>query len=174
MTSVQLAAVFPHAGAPRLALFGQPLNDAMAEFDINTPKRQASFIAQIAHETGELRYLRELGTGNAYEGRVDLGNVQPGDGSRYRGGGGLQATGRLIYSRLTSALGLDLLNHPELIEQPEAAMRSAGWIWTIDKDLNGLADADAFGAITHRINGGFVGLDQRLGYWLKARKAVGL
>lgn len=153
--------------------FALVLGLAMDEFDIVSAKRRAAFLAQCAHESGELRYLRELGNGAAYEGRVDLGNDQPGDGARFKGGGLLQITGRANYTKCGEALGVSLANTPTLIETPGIASRSAAWFWK-QRGLNALADTDAFGSITHAINGGYNGLDARLRYWLAARKAEGL
>jgi putative chitinase len=68
---------------------------------------------------------------------------------------------------------LDLLAEPQLLEQPVGACRSAAWFW-VTQGLNDLADQDAFGSITHRINGGYGGLDSRLRYWLRARRALAL
>ena len=145
----------------------------MSEFDSSTSRRRAAFLAQVAEESGELRYLRELGSGQAYEGRVDLGNLEAGDGPRYKGGGLLQITGRTHYAQCGAALGAPLEATPTLIETPAIAARSAAWFWRM-RGLNALADADRFGEITHEINGGYNGLDSRLRYWLEARKAEGL
>lgn len=172
ISTMQLQAIMPLASA-RITSFIQPLNDAMDAYQINTPKRQAAFLAQIAHESGELRYMRELADGKAYEGRADLGNTHPGDGPLFRGRGLLQVTGRNNYSRCGIALGLDLLTHPELLEQPDGACKSAGWFWR-GHGLNELSDTDKFGTITKTVNGGYNGLDQRLAYWLRARTALGL
>jgi len=162
----------PLAGA-RISAFIQPLIDAMEEFGITTPARRSAFLAQVAHESGELRYTRELADGSAYEGRPDLGNTEPGDGPRFRGRGLLQVTGRNNYGRCGIALGLELLEHPELLEVPGGACRSAGWFWR-GHGLNEAADRNRFGTITRTINGGYTHLDERLGYWLAARKACGL
>jgi putative chitinase len=171
ISSTQLQAICPHAG-PRIAQFIQPINDALSEFAILTPRRQAAFLAQCAHESTELLNMRELASGNAYEGRADLGNTRPGDGPRYKGGGLIEITGRYNFSRCGTAIGVDLESHPELIETPENACRASGWWWQTH-GLNELADNNAFGTITHKVNGGYTGLDQRLGYWLVALKATG-
>jgi putative chitinase len=163
----------PHASQDRIALFVQPINDTCYEFVITTPPRQAAFLAQIAHESGSLQYTLELASGDDYEGRQDLGNRQPGDGRRYKGRGLIQVTGRSNYAACGTALMLDLIGHPELLEEPSGATRSAGWFWQ-SKGLNRLADEDKFGSITRIINGGFNGLDDRLWHWLKARKALGV
>lgn len=164
----QLKQIMPLAGR-RADAFCQALNDAMAEFGIDTPARQASFLAQVAHESGQLRYVRELASGAAYEGRKDLGNVVTGDGVRYKGRGLIQVTGRANYRACGAALGLDLINHPELLEQPVAACRSAGWFWQTH-GLNALADAGDQVRVTRRINGGTNGLAERLAFFETAER----
>ena len=141
----------------------------MAEFEINTPARQAAFLAQIGHESGQLRYVRELASGAAYEGRKDLGNTQPGDGVRFKGRGLIQITGRANYLKCGEALGLDLIADPELLEQPINACRSAGWFWE-SRGLNALADAGDFLRITKRINGGTNGLADRQALYESAQQ----
>lgn len=172
MTPAELIAAMPYAGS-RADTFAAPLTEAMQEFGISTPKQQAAFLAQVAHESGSLRYTRELADGLAYEGRGDLGNTKPGDGPRYKGRGLLQITGRANYAACGAALGADLLAHPELLELPSGACRSAAWYWK-QHGLNRFADTDSFGALTRAINGGFNGLDERIRNWLIARRALGL
>lgn len=137
---------------------------AMAEFDINTPERQAAFLAQIGHESGGLHWLVEIwGPSIAqahYEGRADLGNTEPGDGFKFKGRGLLQTTGRANYQRTGDALGVDLLADPTLLATPELSARSAGWYWR-EHGLNELADAGNFMLVTRRINGGTNGLEER-------------
>lgn len=151
------------------------IDSAMNEFGINTPARQAAFIAQILHESGMLRYTVELWGPTAaqlrYEGRRDLGNTQPGDGPRFKGRGLLQTTGRSNYKMTGEALGVDLVNHPELLSTPEYAARSAGWYWKRNR-LNALADSGDFRLLTRRINGGYNGYDERLALWNKAKEVL--
>jgi putative chitinase len=161
----------PATPQERLELFLEPLLAAMEEFDINTPQRQAAFLAQIAHESGGLKYVRELASGDAYEGRKDLGNTHPGDGPKFRGHGLIQITGRANHQECGDALGLDLIEHPELLEEPTNACRSAAWFWK-KKGLNELADADNFRVITIRINGGVNGMADRLKYWARAQEVL--
>lgn len=140
----------------------QVLEPAMREGGINTKLRKAAFIAQTAHESGGFYYREELASGDAYEGRRDLGNTQPGDGRRYKGRGYIQLTGRANYAEAGRDLGLDLLNFPEFAAQPKNAARIAVWFWN-KKGLNALADQGpaAFDSITRRINGALRGKTQR-------------
>ena len=154
---------------PALALaWSAPLERSMLRYEINTKRREAAFLAQIAHESMRLSRTRELwGPTPAqlrYEGRKDLGNVVPGDGFRFLGRGLIQTTGRGNYRRCSLALFGDerLLDQPELLEQKTWAAQSAGWFWRDEKNLNELADAGMFKTITRRINGGLNGYEERL------------
>lgn len=164
VTPPQLAALYDCAWV-RASNFAPWLNEAMHEHGIVTPARIAAFLAQIGHESGRLRYTRELwGPTPAqmrYEGRADLGNTQPGDGRRFMGRGLIQLTGRANYAAASAALGEDFLAFPALLETPKWASRSAAWFWA-SRRLNALADAGEFDAITRRINGGQNGRADRL------------
>ena len=168
----QLIRIMPYA-KQRADKFIDPLNAAMKEFDISENGiREAAFLAQIAHESGELRYVEELATGEAYEGRDDLGNLYTGDGIKYKGRGLIQLTGRANYEACGEALGLDLIACPELLEEPENACRSAAWFWQTH-GLNELADKHDFLRITKRINGGTNGWHERWKYYQKALQVIG-
>lgn len=171
ITGTQLQSIMPFAKA-RIPSFVAPLNGAMHEFHINSPIRQAAFIAQIAHESGELRYVEEIASGSAYEGRKDLGNTQPGDGMRYKGRGLIQITGRNNYAECGKALGVDLITNPELLETNDLACRSAAWFWA-SRGLNDLADKGDINRICRRINGGLNGLKERQAYYAKAMLFLG-
>jgi putative chitinase len=171
MTLDQLRQIMPNAKL-RAAIFIDPLNAAIDEFRINTPARQAAFLAQVGHESGQLLYVRELASGAAYEGREDLGNTQPGDGVKYRGRGLIQLTGRANYVALMMALNIDCIEHPEVVEQPVNACRSAGWFWQ-EHDLNSLADAGDFLGITKKINGGTNGFADRQALYAVAKQVLG-
>lgn len=151
------------------------LEDAMHEFQINTPARQAAFLAQIGHESGGLHWLCELWgptpAQSRYEMRYDLGNIAPGDGYKYRGRGLIQLTGRANYKRAGDALGVDLIAQPELLGEPALACRSAGWFWK-SHGCNELADAGLFEKLTRVINGGLNGYAERLGFWEKAKEVL--
>ncbi len=170
MTLEQLLKIMPYAKI-RAVRFLDGINATMGEFDIDTPMRQASFLAQVGHESGQLLYVKELASGAAYENRKDLGNIFAGDGVRYKGRGLIQITGRINYAACGKALGLDLINTPEMLENPTFACRSAGWFWA-SHGLNALADAGDQTAVTRRINGGVNGLADRLALFAIARKVL--
>jgi len=161
------------SGRERSALYLDHLNVSMSRHLINTPMRAAMFLAQVAHESGEFRYVQELASGSAYEGRKDLGNTEPGDGVRFKGRGLIQITGRANYEACGRAIGADFIADPALMEQPTWAVGSAAWFWQ-QHGMNELADAENFDAITRRINGGSNGQQDRLAYLMRAKKAMGI
>lgn len=170
LTLAQLKKVMPNAGS-RAGVFIDHLNAAMAEFEINTPARVASFLAQIAHESGQMYFTEEIASGIRYEGRKDLGNVYPGDGVRYKGRGLIQITGRANYTACMMDLDIDCVEHPELLELPKHAARTAAWFWKVH-GLNRLADLGDQKKVTKRVNGGYNGLEERLAYFERARKEL--
>ena len=174
ITAQQLLQILPNAG-PSAGVFVPALNTAMNHYQIIGTKRIAAFIAQIGHESGQLKYVKEIwGPTKAqarYEGRADLGNTQPGDGSKYRGRGFIQITGRANYGACGEALGLDLIAQPELLEKPQHACMSAAWFWATS-GLNTLADAGKFEAITQRVNGGQNGAADRQALYARALKVL--
>lgn len=160
--------------------FAQPLDDACRRFDITTPDRLAAFLAQLAHESGALRYVREIAGGQAYEGRRDLGNDRPGDGPRYRGRGLLQITGRANYrataERLRALDAPDFEDFPEALEEPKWAAYSAADWWAAH-GLSALADAGEFDDIGSVINTGRRGrvpngAADRRARWERAKQAL--
>lgn len=172
MTPDQLRRIMPYSSglADHAAA---PLTNACVEFDIYSPLRQAAFIAQVAHESGSLHYVRELASGEAYENRTDLGNLYVGDGRKFRGRGYLQITGRANYEICGKALTLPLLDKPELLEETINAARSAAWFWQTH-GLNELADARLFQSITRVINGGLMGLAERVQFYQLAQQVFGV
>lgn len=106
-----------------------------------------------------------------YSNRMGNGPAASGDGWRYRGRGLFQITGRAQYQRCGNALGLLLVDQPELLERPEHAALSAAWFWE-DNGLNALTDAGDFEAVTRRINGGLNGLAERSILWGRARAVL--
>jgi putative chitinase len=173
ITIDQLRAIMPTLAADRAAEYLPMLNAAMAEAQINTPQRQAAFLAQIAHESQELTKFEEGASGAQYEGNRNLGNTRPGDGRRFKGRGPIQLTGRDNYTRAGRALGLDLVGNPGQAAEPSVGFRTAGWFWN-DKKLNPLADRGDFRTITRRVNGGLTHLAEREAYYAAAKRALGV
>ncbi|OPK07439.1 chitinase [Pseudomonas veronii] len=174
ITEQQLLQILPNAGR-QAGVFVPVLNAAMNRYSIVGTPRAAAFIAQVGHESGQFRWLKELWGPTAqqagYEGRADLGNTVKGDGSKYRGRGLIQITGRANYAACGEALGLDLISKPELLELPQHAAMSAAWFWST-KGLNTLADHSDFAKITRRINGGLTGQADRQALYDKALKVL--
>ena len=174
--------------AERAMLWAEPLTAAMERYEINTPARQAAFLAQLVHESGRFRWVREIwGPTPAqlrYGGRADLGNTRPEArafadaagievGRFYAGHGLIQVTGYSNHLKAGLALGIDAAAHPELLEQPEHAANSAGDFWSTH-GLNELADQGRFELVTRRINGGLNGYTDRVIAWDRAKAALGV
>jgi predicted chitinase/LysM repeat protein len=172
VSSEQLRRIMPNLSAQDAARYIPLLNAAMAEADINTPLRQSAFLAQLAQESGQLRYFEEIASGAAYEGRADLGNTQAGDGVRFKGRGPIQLTGRSNYEAAGRDLGLDLVNNPAQAADPEVGFRIATWFWG-SRNLNALADVQNFDGITRRVNGGYNGKADRDMYYARAKQVLG-
>ncbi len=181
VTEDQLKQIMPNLPQDKRALYQPFLDKAMTEFEINTPLRVAAFLAQIAHESAEFKFMREIWGPTAAQKRYEptttlsknLGNTQPGDGKRYMGRGPIQITGRANYQRYGSALGIDIVNNPDTAANPDVAFRVAGLYWK-KNGLNELADQQMFKTITKRINGGFNGLEDRQKYYARAKSVLGI
>lgn len=178
LTLDHLRAIMPNLKPILAAKYLPMLRRAMAEAGIITPLRMAAFLAQLAHESGQLRYFQELASGDAYEGRVDLGNTQPGDGRRYKGRGPIQLTGRKNYRKYGALLGVDLEDEPERVAEPELGFRVAAMYWKTN-GLNIIADQcdddkGAFDRITRRINGGLNGAKDRRSFYARACQTLGI
>ncbi|MBW8822901.1 MAG: hypothetical protein JF567_01475 [Xanthomonadales bacterium] len=162
--------------------YAGPLGEACVHYAITTPARLAMFLAQIFHESGRLRYAREIWgptpAQRRYEGRVDLGNVHRGDGFRYRGRGLIQLTGRTNYAAIRDYLRRDLSDVPDFeadpreLELPQWAAYSAAAFWAAH-DLNADADIGDFDAVTRTINPGMAGIVDRDRLWSKAKSLLG-
>lgn len=195
LTDDQLKQIMTGCPPERRIKYLKGLNNAMKEAEINTPKRMAAFLAQIAHESYQLKYYREIWgptpIQKTYErpmvnGVLDpirinkpfpkwqnLGNTEPGDGFKFRGLSWLQNTGRYNVTQAGKKLGLDLENHPELGELPENVSRISCIYWT-DRNLNSYCDKDDFKGLTFAINGGLTNYDDRVRYWELAKKVLGV
>lgn len=157
------------AGPERAAELALAANVHFPAYGImDSPLRLAHFMAQLVHESGGFRYMEEIASGQAYEGRADLGNMQPGDGKRYKGRGPIQITGRANYRQYGRQIGIDIENHPEIAAVPSIGLHLALEYWATKK-LNALADADDLLTITKRINGGTNGLADRKAQLTKAK-----
>jgi len=179
----------------------QPLEDTFAKYDISTPQRQAAFIGQCAHESGNFKTLQENlnysaeGLMKTWPSRFPtkdvadqyarqpakiagkvyngrLGNGSEEEAAKYLGRGLIQLTGKENYANCGNSIGADLIGNPNLLTEPEYAALSAGWFWN-KKGLNALADAGDYETMTKRINGGLIGLDDRKAKIAKALSALG-
>ncbi|KAL9655271.1 hypothetical protein ABK040_009045 [Willaertia magna] len=174
LSVAQLQKIMPRISSSKANQYIGYLNAAMKEAGINTCCRKSAFLAQLAHESGDLNWFEEFADGSAYEGRKDLGNTQPGDGKRYKGRGPIQLTGRANYRAAGQALGLDLEGNPTLAAQPSVGFRTAAWFWN-SRSLNNYADCtqSGFDQITRRINGGYNGKPDRDAHWVSAKGLLG-
>lgn len=139
ITEDQLKEIYPNSTKQNRDKYLPYLNKYMEEYEINNADRVAAFLAQIGHESGQLKYSEEIASGAAYEGRKDLGNIYPGDGKKFKGRGLIQITGRSNYQQISDAFGVDFISNPELLSNPEFAVKSACW-WWYNRKLNILAD----------------------------------
>jgi putative chitinase len=169
------------AAPSRALLFTPHIQAACDHFGIVKPLDVAAFLAQIGHESEHLIFTKELWgptvAQRAYEPpsvkAAELGNTEPGDGRLFCGRGLIQLTGRANYAIGAVALDLDLLTHPELLEQPEHAAMSAAWFWW-NKKLTPLALVGDFIGVTKGVNGGTNGLADRQALYDAAKKALGI
>jgi putative chitinase len=171
LTEDSLLAIMGQGSAAFIKPYLPLLKNKMGFYQINTPLRVAHFLAQLGHESLSLTYTEEMATGAAYEGRIDLGNTEKGDGIRFKGRGLIQLTGRKNYADYGNYACLNLLtkNNERLISvTPAYALDVSLWFWQARK-LNAHADKDDLRAITRRINGGFNGLVDREAYLSRAK-----
>lgn len=172
ITQAQLIAIAPYSNRDRLEKLLPHLNTTMHRYDINTPLRKSHFLAQVGHESDGFNTNEEYASGADYEGRRDLGNTQSGDGTRFKGRGLIQVTGRANYADCGRALGVDLINNPRRLGDFDLACLSAGWYWDT-RNLNNYADRDDVLIITKIINGGTNGLADRQSYLARAKRVLG-
>lgn len=171
ITLNKLMAAMPSLPRTKAELYFPHLKSAMESQKIDTLLREAAFLAQVAHESIDLRYMEEIASGSAYEGRKDLGNTEVGDGIRYKGRGPIQLTGRLNYREFGKALGVDFESSPALAATPEWGFKTAVLYWA-RKHLNELADLGDMKTITKKINGGYNGLEDRMRRYELAKKVL--
>lgn len=195
MTSEQLASLGIDAK------WLEPLEETFSKYEINTPQRQAAFIGQCAHESGNFKTLQENlnysaeGLMRTWPSRFPtkeiadqyarqpakiagkvyngrLGNTSEEEAAKYLGRGLIQLTGKENYANCGSGLGVDLVGNPDWLLDPKYAALSAGWFWN-KKGLNSLADSGDIETMTKRINGGLIGLEDRKAKIAKALSVLG-
>jgi putative chitinase len=148
------------------------LNRCLEQFEITTPVRLRHFLSQISHESGGGRYKKELASGDAYEGRKDLGNTQPGDGRKYKGVGYIQLTGRANYQAFAN-----FIKDPKVMDGVDYVAQkypftSAGFWWNNNK-MNQLCDKNpTVEEVTLRVNGGYNGLADRKKYYSRCLEII--
>lgn len=195
-TEDKLAHIIPNAKGGVSEWFNE-LNELLPVFGINTVARVAAFVAQTAHESGGYKALTEnlnysgdalcrvwpkhfnadnkdhynrnpeAIANRAYRNRMGNGDEETGDGWAYRGRGLIQLTGKDNYSKFAEYAGMAVEDAPAYIETPRGAVHSACWFWYVN-DLNTYADAGDFTGMTKRINGGTIGLDDRIKHYNEA------
>ena len=200
-TQDKLAQIIPNA-AYGVDVWFNELNELLPVFEINTAQRVAAFIAQTAHESGGYRALSEnlnysgdalcrvwpkhfneenkeqyhrnpeAIANRAYRNRMGNGDEESGEGWAYRGRGLIQLTGKDNYSRFAAYAEMAVEQAPEYIETPRGAVHSACWFW-YSNDLNTYADAGDFVGMTKRINGGTIGLEDRIKHYEEALHIFG-
>ncbi|MEO6409019.1 MAG: glycoside hydrolase family 19 protein, partial [Burkholderiaceae bacterium] len=137
LTDVQLKAIMPNLPAAKLALYLPHLNRAMQTYGVVTAMRTAAFVAQLAHESGEFRWMEEIWGPTQAQRRYEpacslatrLGNARAGDGKRFKGRGPIQITGFYNYKKYGDLLGIDLAGDPAKAATPEIAFATAGLYW---------------------------------------------
>lgn len=191
-------------GNPYIDQWYDALSAILPEYGINTPERVAAFIAQCAHESGGFKFLKEnlnykaesllkvfpkyfktLDEARAYEkkpekiankiygNRMGNGDESSGDGFRYCGRGLIQLTGKENYSWFAASLEIPVEEASEYLETFEGAVQSACWFWEENK-LNQWADKKDILTLTKRINGGTIGLDDRIKHFNHALHVLGV
>lgn len=175
MTNYDWPSIFkktaPNANNTIIKSLANSMPDVIRIAELTNLRRLANFIAQIAHESAGFSTTEEFASGQAYEGRKDLGNTQPGDGRRFKGRGLIQVTGRHNYRIYGEKLGVDFINSPNLAAMFPWAALTAAQYWK-EKSLNRYADRDDVVSITKFINGGLNGLADRERYVLRAKRAL--
>ncbi len=179
-------------GAPHVDQWYKALNAILPDYDIDTPNRVACFLGQTAHESGGYRALRENLNYSAkglngifkkyfpteadakpyerqpekiankiYASRMGNGDERSGDGWKYRGRGLIQLTGKSNYTWFAASIETSLEETIQFLETYEGAVQSACWFWE-NNNLNDLADKLDVKLMTKKINGGYIGLDDRI------------
>lgn len=198
-----LKKICPKTKVTVLQKYVEPLNEVTEYYEINTPKRIAAFLAQVAHESGGFTAVKENLNYSAkglmttfkkyfptealakeyerqpekiankvYANRMGNGDEASGDGARFCGRGLIQLTGKQNYTRFAGDLGVTLLECVAYLETPAGAVSSAGWFFD-QNNLLKICDAGDIKLLTRRINGGYIGLEDRIHHYELALEALG-
>jgi putative chitinase len=148
------------------------LNSCLNLFKINTQSRMRHFVSQISHESGGGKWMKELASGDAYEGRRDLGNTQRGDGRKYKGAGFIQLTGRANYSDFSK-----YMNDPKIMDGVDYVAlnypATSGGFWWYNNNMNALCDKNpTVEEVTKKVNGGYRGLEDREKYYKRCLEII--
>ena len=201
LTKEQLKQLLPKN--PYINQWHNALSQLLPDYEINTAKRIAAFVAQCAHESGSFvfltenlnykaesllkvfpKYFKDMATAKAYEkkpekiankiyaDRMGNGNEASGDGWRYRGRGLIQLTGKTNYTWFAASLEISPEEAAEYTQTFEGAAQSACWFWETNK-INQFADSGDIVTMTKRINGGTIGLDDRIKHYEHALHVLG-
>lgn len=165
----------PYVPYDRYAALTPAFNAAMLQAECTTVDRAAMWCAQIGHESGGLRYMQEIASGDAYDTRTDLGNTPQvdGDGRRYKGHGPIQITGKYNHARVSEWAHANgyvptptyFVDFPDELAGDRYGFLGAVWYWTVARPMNRYADARDIDGATRAVNGGTNGLDDRRARW---------
>lgn len=173
ITNEQLKQIYTYSTQANRDKYLPYINQFSSEYNMDTYEAMCAFLAQIGHESGQLRYVEEIASGQAYENSKDLGNIYKGDGIMYKGRGLIQITGRANYTSLSKDLKVDFIANPYLLKEPLYAVLSAFWYWDKRKlnKYSTLNETD-FITLTKRINGGLNGYKDRFRIWNLAKQIL--
>ena len=164
------AAIMANGNKSTLQMYFPLFKFQLPQYQMVSPLRVAHFLAQLGHESLSLTYTEELASGEAYEGRKDLGNTKVGDGRRFKGRGFIQLTGRNNYEAYSNDACLNLMQNgnESLVAKYPYSLDASLWFWK-RQNLNVRADMDDLRGITRRVNGGYNGLQDRARYLERAK-----
>lgn len=201
ITRDQLNSIIP--GNQYLDKWLECLNTILPEYEIDSPERVAAFLAQCAHESGGFKAIKEnlnykasslrkvfpkyfptdelaeqyahnqeAIANRVYGNRMGNGDEHSGDGYAYCGRGLIQLTGHDNYKAFADSLSSSMEEIVEFLQTFEGCVQSACWFWETN-DLNSLADSGDIKAMTKRINGGYIGLEDRIKHYEHALHVLG-
>jgi len=158
----------------QIAHESQEMNSLQENLFYSTPERlMAVWPSRFRTITEAQPYVKnpEKLANNVYANRMGNGDEDSGDGWRYHGRGLIMLTGRRNYERCALGIEKPIDQYPDLLTDPVHAADSAGWFWSVN-GINALADEGDFLAVTMKINGGTVGIEDRKKYWDRAKEVI--